>query len=95
MNSEEFNDRIQELEERIAPLQQELRHFKHLRKVQKATECSVAVRQKQAADRHRQIEMVPMASLDLRYKRNGGLIKSVAEQFSVSTRTVSRIYAEM
>src|SRR5690606_4332582 len=89
----ELNERIQELETQITPLDEELRRLKKQRAGKQAAKASIAVRRASKAERDARIEQALCSRIDDRYKRSGGLIKSVAQEFGVSTRTVSRIFA--
>lgn len=95
MTEDEITSRIAELEVQIGPLAEELSSLrKRLARI-RAGKASASARKKLKADRDQRIERKLREGVSDLYKRPDGLVKRVAQEEGVSTRTVSKINARI
>lgn len=95
MDLKDLEHRIRKLETDIAPLHAQLVRLKKQRRALLAAATSASVRKQKAAERHQKIRKALEANPSALYKRNGGLLKNVANECNVSERTVGRVWAAM
>lgn len=91
MTEEEINVRIIELEALIAPLATELTILKRRRAGIKAGKHSVVTRRKLNEARNSRIWREAEERQDDKYRRNGGLIQSIAKKEDLSRQTIRNI----
>lgn len=91
MTEEEINARIIELETLIAPLAGELTTLKRRRAGVQAGKISVVARRKLNEARNSRIRREAEERQDDKYRRNGGLIQSIAEKEGLSRQTIRNI----
>lgn len=92
---DDLDRRIEELETLIAPLQAELRQLRKQRATRQAGQRSAAQRQQRLQARNEVIKSRLRTEQDQLYQRHtGGLIKRLAQEYHLTERTISRLYAQ-
>lgn len=88
---QELKDRIAELEEQIAPLAAELAQLQQKLNARIAGRKSALARQEAARLRDAAVLQEALSRWDDKYRRNGGLNRSLAREHGLSERTVYTI----
>lgn len=85
-----LRSRIRSLEERIAPLETELKYLRRQLRTIVASKKSADARRKTAQSLDNQILKLAKERTGDKYRRNGGMVNSIAEELGISTRRVSQ-----
>lgn len=98
LSEQELQDRIKKLEIEVEPLMKELKSLRRQLASKRGGIASVKNRTRRGeslnAWRDRIKKELRANSEDL-YKRNGGLLKRIADREEVSTRTIGKIHSEI